>query len=505
MKIFKGLACLLIAMAIMSCSKMDDNLEKVIPADAAGVVSIDVKSILGKSGLVNDNNEFELPDGLKAVVDENDASPLSQLLVDMPVMGIDTDCRIYAFFTVKTFGAVVLMAIDDEAAARKVIERRTGSDFAQVDGLDCIYQEETFYAIHDNVLFVGRVNKPMEVSKPASAARRMLEHNVASIADDKEIMECIDAENDVNAFMKLDGLKLMLNGSSAYREVAGKFPLVEIFTESDVKAYIAAVNFGKEAVDLDVKVKVDDNSEYMKLLSTTLNTPDASFLKAIPESMDYIASMSVNGKEFVKLPQIDQLVKMFKKMPFIGRLDLASMLATIDGPVAAGLARDPYLDEWNAVIAAKSSDPNAVLAQISSFASALGQQPEIYDGEYIYQYENKMIKLGVKEGVLYVKMLNYEQTEGYAFDSQSVRDFFAGNAIGVYVNASGGNAKGAFKIGLNDKKNIKGSYVANDNVGNSIVSLLTVLCSVKPQAAFDSMDVAEQAMPGAIDELKPVH
>lgn len=502
MKIFKHIVLFVFIAILASCSNANEDLEKVIPADAAGVVSVNVESVLGKSGM-GKGDAFELPEALRAIVDENDDSPLCQLLNDLPVMGINIDSKVYAFFTVKTFGSVVLMSLDDEDAARKVIERRTGADFAQVDGLDCVYQEDVFYAVQDNILFIGKVNKPMEVSKPAGSAKRMLSRAASNITEDKEIMACIDAENDINAYLKVDGLKLLLNSSNTYCELSRKMPLLEIFTESDVQAYIASVNLNEHNADLDVKVKVDDNSEYIKLLSSTLSTPSADFLKAIPVSMNYIVAMSVKGNNFVKLPQIEQLVKMFKRMPFIGRLDIESMLSTIDGPVAIGLARDPNLDEWNAVVAAKSTNPEAVVSHISQFASALGQQPEIYDGEYIYQYENKMIKIGVKEGILFVKMLNYEQTEGYAYENDEARTFFEKSPMGVFVSASKGY--GSFKGGLTDMKAINGQFVPADKNANSTVALLQVLCGIKPVSVFEKMDAVDQYMPGAIDELKPVN
>lgn len=502
MKIFKHIAFFVFILILASCSNVNDDLEKVVPSDAAGVVTVNVKSVLTKSGIGNDG-DIVLPGALKSIIDDNDESPLCQLLTDLPVMGVNTDSKVYAYFTVKTFGSVVLMALDDEDAARKVIERRTGADFKHVDGLECIYQEDVFYTVQDKILFIGKVNKPMEVSKPASSAKRMLSGAASSIAEDSEVKACLDAENDVNAFMRVDGLKLLLNSSSTYREISRKLPLVEIFTESDVQAYIASVNFNEHDAVLDVKVKVDDNSEYIKLLSSTLSAPGADFLKVIPVSMDYIVAMSVKGDNFVKLPQVAQLVKMFKKMPFVGRLDIESMLSTIDGPVAAGLARDPNLDEWNAVIAAKSTNPDAVVSHIAAFASALGQQPQVYDGEYIYQYENKMIKIGVREGILYVKMLNYEQTEGYAYENNEARTFFEKSPMGVFVNSSKGF--GSFKGGLNNMKSIGGQFVPSDKNANSTLALLQVLCGIKPLSVFEQIEEVDQYMPGAIDELHPVN
>lgn len=490
---------------LTSCTNVNEDLKKIIPADAAGVVCIDLHSVATKSSVISDNNEFVIPDELKSIVDNNDDSPLCKLLIDLPVMGINIDSKVYAFFTIKTFSSVFVVALDDEEAARKVIERRTGADFKQVEGLDCVYQEDIFYTVSGNTLFVGKVNKPLEVSKVASNVKRMLSRNATSIANDQEITTCLDAENDVNAYLRLDGLKLMLNNSKTYREISRTIPLIDIFTESDVQAYVATLNFNDKNAVLDVAIKVDDNSEYIKLLSSTLNSPSAHFLKVIPETMDYIVSMSVKGNNFVKLPQVVQLIKTFNKIPFLGRLDIESMLNTIDGPVAIGFAHDTNLDEWNTVIAAKSTAPEAIVRQIASFALALGQQPEVYDGEYIYQYDNKMIKIGIKEGILYVKMLNYEQTEGYAYSNEEARAFFTKSSFGVFARSRNGEDGGYFSAGLNNMKSLEGNFVPINTNTNATSELFKVLCGIKPNSVFDNIETTEGYMPNAIDELNPVY
>ena len=101
-----SMALLLLVMA--GCAS--DNLEKMIPADATGVVSIDVPDILKKAGMIDDG-KIVLPQSLKQVIDANDTSPLCVLLNDLPQMGINTDDKAYAFFTAKTFGRVLLAVL----------------------------------------------------------------------------------------------------------------------------------------------------------------------------------------------------------------------------------------------------------------------------------------------------------------------------------------------------------------------------------------------------------
>lgn len=493
---------------VASCSNVSDNIEKMIPSDALGVMSINMSELLKKSG-VNDDGRIIIPDVVKTIVEENDASTFSTLMSDLPYLGLDTDGKAFAFFSNKTFGTVLLVPLDDEEAACKTIARRTGSDFAQVEQINCLYHEDNLYVVKDKVLMIGTVNKAMDVNKAAQAARNILTQQRKSIFENEHIKETLHADDDINAYLLQDGLKLILKKSKIYREIAQKLPLVEIFTQSDIKAYECHIMFEHDRANITTHIIADDNSDYNKLLHTTLAQADASFLKAIPNSMDYIISMSVKGDSFVKLQQIQQLIKMFNNIPFIGNIDLQGILSSIDGPIAVGVARDPHLaGEWNAVIAAKTTNPQMIVNQISSFASSMGQAPEIYDGEYVYQYENKMIKIGVVDRVLYLKMLDYEQTEGYAYELENVRGVFESSNIGFYVNPQVVQG-GTFTFGMSDNINGSGRFVPSDPKTHSAQALLKVLCSVKPKQPYDDMiDEDEEdytsTIGNAIDQLKPV-
>jgi len=509
----KWLKNMLMAIALLhlvGCSS--DNLEKMIPADATGVVCIDVPDILDNAGMMDDD-KIVLPPSIKQAIDENDSSPLCILLADLPQLGIDTDSKAYAYFTAKTFGRVILAQLDSPDQARKTLAIRMGGDFEKVEGLECMYVGDNLYAIDGKVLLVGTVNKAMEVSRVARAARNILNKTAASITDNKAAKEALhDNDAEISAWIQGKGLKYILNKSEVYRELSRKMPLIEIFTESDIDAVTCLIDLEKDAVNMDTRILAAPNSEYAQLLNSTLGQPSDDVLKAIPNSMDYIFTMCVKGDSFVKLKQIQQLLSMFGKLPYIGRIDLASILATVDGPFTIGLARDPHLEgEWNMVLATRSNNPQGVVKQISTFANAMGQAPEIYDGEYIYQYENKMIRIGVIDGILYLKVLDYEQTEGYAYEMEPVRQFFEGALVGIFAQTRNDSVNGYFDFGLDNIFTGKGHFYTNQSGANATVELLRSLCSIKAGDTFGNEDAEEDEndissfVSGAIDRLQPMH
>ena len=503
----KNLSIASLLLILAGCA--GNNLEKMIPADATGVVSIDVPQILKKAKMLDDG-DIVLPKSLTEVIDNNDTSPLCIVMSDLPQMGIDTDSKAYAFFTIKTFGRVVLAALNDPAKARKTLSLRTGGDFEKVEGLDCMYVKDNLYVIDGKVLLIGTVNKAMDINRAAKAAKGILSMTATSIADNKSVKDALHHKDAaINAWLQGKGLKTILNKSEVYRELSQKMPLIEIFTESDIDAVTFNIGLDEEQVEMDAQILAAENSEYAQLLNSTLGKPSDEVLKAIPNSMDYIFTMSIKGDHFVKLKQIQQLLTMFGKIPYIGQIDLASILSTVDGPFTIGLARDPHLEgEWNMVLATRSTNPEGVVQQISSFANSMGQAPEVYEGEYIYQYDNKMIRIGVIDGILYLKMLDYEQTEGYAYEMKPVRDFFGNALLGIFAQTHNDSVNGYFDFGLKDIFNGKGHFYTNQKNGNATLELLRALCSIKAGSGFGNEEENEDDfstfMSGAIDKLQPL-
>ena len=185
------------------------------------------------------------------------------------------------------------------------------------------------------------------------------------------------------------------------------------------------------------------------------------------------------------------------------------MIEAIDGPIAVGVANDPvFADEYNYVFAAQTSRADDIVKAISTFASSLGPDPELYDGELIYAYNNKQVRLGIAGNVVYVKMLDYEQTEGYAYELPDVRDFFAANPIGIYVRAKAGNTSGILNFGITHFVDGKGFFYTEKDDDNAAQVMLGILCSIKggddqsADSADDDLDL--NSITGAGDMMQSV-
>lgn len=494
------LFCMAGLLMMASCSNVNSNLEKMIPGDATGAVCVRMPEILEASGILS-HGDVVMPRSLQTVIDSHDEGLMSVLFTDLPYLGLDLEHNLYAFSWTKTFNSVLLVPLSDAKATRKTMGHRLEEDFKDVDGLSCIYKNDELYAIDGDVLLVGRVAKPVEVEKAVKSARSVLLKSYTSLLENDDVRACLhDDDTQINAYITLKGLKSLLNRSELYQELSEVMPLVEIFTESDIDNIELKAKIDEKEVNWTASIHAADNSEYMQLLNTTLSKPSADVLKAIPNSMDYIISISIKGDRFVELNQIKQLLDLVGKQPKLGALDLSSILTTVDGPFAVGLARDPMLEgEWNLVISATSRNPDQVMKQISAFANKMGQAPEMYDNEYVYEYENKMIRIGQIDGVLYVKLLDYEQTEGNANSLPKVHDVFAKSVIGLFAQTQLGQNKGYFDFGFTDNLNAVGHFYTDAADANVALEFLRAICVMQKSGGNQDFDASDMTLDGEDD------
>lgn len=504
MKFFKLVFCMIMLAISSSCSNVNDKMMKMIPSDSKGVICVKTPEIIKKAELVK-NGEYVLPAQLKKIIESHKSSVFCAVASDLSNSGFDYEHNIYVFLTDRVFKTVALFPLDDESKAMATLEKVTDNGSTEISGVKYINNQDTYYVAKNGVLLVGTLNKLTDPKSAVAEAVRILDQEKTSITDNDDVKKCLNDEGELNAYLDVKGLNALLSKNKRYQQLAQKMPIIGIFTESDIKALVCNLKIDKSTASVSAKIKVDDNSDYVKLLTTTLGKPSGDFLKVIPNSMEYIVSMSINGANFSKLAQMQQITNAFKKVPNMAQLDLSGIVSTINGPLAIGLARDPYLHgEWNMVIAAKAQNPDLILGNIIRYAQSMGQAPEKYDSEYVYQYNNKQVNVGVNGDVVYVKMLDYEQTEGYAYELPDVRDFFAKSPIGIFVHSKLDSTSGFFNFGITNYVDGSGFFYTQNETDNAALVLLEILCDAQGNDGQNSAeeDVDLNELTGAGDFMQ---
>ena len=502
MKLFRLLLFVVISAAMMSCSNKNEHLEKLISKDVAGVVCINVPNVLEKSE-IKSGDELVIPDALKSIINSNEDLTFGQVVKNIPNLGIEIKDRAYLYFPNDMFDYVALIAINDEDKAKTLISHRTGEQFADFNGVDCVMSDMGVWGIDDGVLLYGNLRVATDIKKAAKWIKATLDYEGESIADHPEANGLLDPDKEVTAYFDMQKISRMMRGSAVVSNVVKSYPIASLLLDSDIKAVKMDMSFKGNRGDVNVDVIADDNGEYATMMNTLLQKPSNSFLCTIPNSMKLVMSMSVNGRAFASLPQVQKMIKMVNDMPFLGRLDITSMIEAIDGPIAVGVANDPvFADEYNYVFAAQTSRADDIVKAISTFASSLGQDPELYDGELIYAYNNKQVRLGIAGNVVYVKMLNYEQFEPNFDGDKSINKFFAEMPLGIYSQITNNKVQSTLSFGLKNMHSATGAFLTQEKE-NAMLQFISFLCSIKPVGNYD-IDMGEFDETNMVGDFQPL-
>ncbi len=488
LKLHKCVMCVALLLVVLcGCNRGDKHLLGMIPEDATVVARIDVEKILSEGDMLK-GGKPAIPDRLKAAIDENEESAFSQLLRVLPRFGLDVESNVYVFFTNKTFRYVVLARIDDEDAAKQLIERETGLKFKKMHDRDFLHYLDYAFVIDDGVLFYGKANRSTADNVMGDAAVSILNKNATSIDGHEDIMACLDADAEVNAWLNVKGITDALKSLPAVSDAMRRSPGLMLLTDIDVDALGIHLKLEKESAKLTAEIKAGKSSDYVRLLETTLAGADNSFLKAIPSSMQYVIAASVNGEALVNLEQVNALLKRLSMYPQLDELDVRQMLASINGPLAIAVSpsympsdnADDFAADLNVTIAAKTKDAEGIIAQIKQFASSMGQPDYFKNGRHVYNYGGKPLLVGAIDDIVYLTRLDHELLEGNYFDDYpDCKDRFGQSALGLYVQSKVNDYSSFFNFGLSSPTKGDGLFYTADENDNVVLALLSILTSIK--------------------------
>lgn len=498
MKVTKALYVALICALLASCESKNEHMEKLIPSDVAGVICLNMPNIVEKSG-IKQGDDLKVPETLKTILKNNEDSWICKLVKNVPNVGIEIKEKAYIYFPTKDFKYVMLLAVTDEEKARTLVSHKTGSKFTSDSGVDYAVSGNDIWAVADGILLNAELRSADDAVKAADLAAAILDYEGKSVIEVEDAKLISSQDKEVMAYFNAKSIEETLKSNPIVSTWVKEYPILHLLLDNDMRSISFDMAFNKDKGTFNVNLNMDENCQFSTLLDAVLEKPSNTFLSTIPNTMEVIMSLSVNGSRIVKLPQVREMIKKVNGMPFLGSLHIDSIVGAISGPIAFCAAEDPYFDgDYNYVFAAETSKPLYVVDMISRFASSIGQDPEIYDGEYIYSYNNKQVKVGINNNVVYIKMLNYEQTEGYANEIESMNNFFSSSNLGVYAQLTNKTINSSLSLGLTSKNKMSGEFKANNN-GNALLQFIKMLCLIEPVNEYDydmSESISDDAMVG---------
>ncbi len=492
-KLYSALLAVLVVVCAASCSNQDKRLQGMIPATATGVMSVDVPRIVELAGGAANDDQYSVPAAIKELGEAENASPLAQMLANLPNSGVSSGARTYTFFTRDEFRWVLLLPLADASIATKSIGRMLGHGLREVSGLQYARQDQLSYAVAGDVMLIARENRPATDEALAQALAAIAAGKAKSMLDVADMKESINADGDITAWFDVPGLNQLLSTVPAVKQLVERVPLLSIITDSDVESFNLLAKFEQSGASLTMNVKAGENSDFVRLLDKVKAQPSADFLKVIPTTMRCVTAVSVNGEALMQLEQVKRSVNLLSNLPRLDKLGLRDIVNGIDGPLAIGFApsfmmgdegESSFADDWNITVAARSKQPQQVVDAIKAFAAEMGQPDYEKDGRHVYNWGGKPVYVGAVGDIVYATRLDHELLEDMYWDYPDVRDRFASNPVGFYLQTDVRDAQGAvatrafFNIGFKDYSQATGLFYTANDTDNSALVLLQLLCSV---------------------------
>lgn len=495
--------CMVMLLA-SSCGKSNEDVEQLIPGDAVLVMKVDMKSLVEKAGVVNDEQQLRYPSSLLEVMDEHDVNVLSVLLRDMPLMGLNVGNNAYFYVPEKIFDHVLILPLSDEKKAEALYENNTGESFAKREGVNALVDGHSIYVVQDGVLVKATTKNASESEKALKVLKSLMgQKEDKSIRANESAMKVLSEPCDVALYADMQKFQTIMRSELMYYDNDTYRPLIMMLTSADIESLHMTMNFDGGEMRLETNLTSMENGTFLKWLDSVLAAPSSAFLKAIPNSMTSIFAANIDGKTLVDMKAVREMLKALNAQPYMRRLDFASMFSTIRGTLAVASAEDDYIKgEYNHVLAAQSTDTKKVLTTISDFAQMWGQDPVVRGGVYVYEYDDKQVTVSAMDDVVYAKMLNYEQTEGYAADDEHLVKFFSENKIAFYAKDRFG---GEFTYGMKEAKCGTGHYRGAED-SNAVVEVLKLLCGVASRDVYANAHatVVPSGNDGIPFELEPI-
>lgn len=480
MRIFKALLMCALILAVASCDSDESKLKKLIPADASAVIRIDLNGIIEKAGMMDGDGKIAVPDSTLDIAAMHPDNMVARIVSLLPSGGIDVECPIFIFYDNRSM-PVALIKAKDIHLLEDDISTMAGDNFVDYNnkGVRHLRDKDFSYALQDEVLVLRIVpaNAPYEADMPSNYYQS-LKTSPKLFDEEEQISEFLENGSDVNAYIKA-------------KCVDECFPLTNplfltLLRGHDFDALKMSLNIDmpKMIATLTTSIDSPNGSNYNQLATTVLSRPSCAFLDVVPESMETVISLSVDGELALQLPQVKTALSLLAGTP-LKQLDVTSLLREVDGPLAFAFAQDPFFNDYNMVIAAQAKHPQVMVDTISAFASALGQDPLIVRGEHIYEYENKQVSVGVRDNVFYLKAISYDDSgESPLSQMPDATELFNKSIFAVYTPAKiGDEVVGFFTYGMNDHKNGEGLFYTVDNADNLALTLIELLCTVPTRAA----------------------
>ena len=398
---------------LVSCSS-EKRYVNVLPENAGAVVSLDLKQLVQKSDLSEEDTRAlvdKMKNALGDGLDVQSTELIDRILADPGESGLDIGKNVYLFMDAEMSKAGLLTCVQDKEkldALVKLFEKQKLTKSVGDEGAcRMAVMDMTVLAYSENTCLLLFSDKVTENELKKWASDLMSQEEKGSFSESKAFKGMENMNGDISAYVSMDLLP------AQYKMMAkASMPATVDWKDIDV---LAGMHFEKGRMILDLETVVNDKlkKEWSGIQSIYSHKTTHKFLEMFPKDALMWLSVGLKG---------DKLYEVLEKDPRLATqlngvqsmFDLKSMLEAVDGEVVFGLsgAKAPsfaLLAEVNNSDFMTSFESLKPMLEMTEGRMKLvdrGQDAyelQMADGKMIGSVSGSAsIYLGVKDGVFYL-------------------------------------------------------------------------------------------------------
>lgn len=423
------------SLIIASCSSGDKDLLALIPEESAGVIGINVESLVKKSGASLENGGLVLPNELKSLI--GDDKNVASVLKDLPNCGIDFASKAYIYMGSSDFDFALLAKIDDKASFEKFLSKYGNTNIERKGEYSYIIKSNELLMFSETALFIGsKYNTPN--NEIVENGLNIFKSNAKNIGENSKAVSFLTQSDDLLGYFNCKTLASSLYPIMSNFGLSAQAKMATEALSKDYEALTFTMNFNESDIAIVGDFVAAKDSKIQEQADKICGKPSADFLKLIPNNMDYIISMSVNGKGLMEINEFKAIIDQFSANQFISKNEIIKIIENINGPISAGMSMGQGRNSESYIMTVKTSDSGHLITVINKTVAMIGLSFTKNGDEYTCSFGRMNIVLGEKDGYVYVRV-NNTPTNDMAYSNPVLKDLYSKSIVGAYFNMQKGS------------------------------------------------------------------
>ncbi len=405
-KMISRLSVLAVLIVFLTACSKTSEYTNVIPADASVVASINLKSLAGKAGLDDKENEAAKQKVLEALKSGMNAATFQQVekvMKNPSESGIDVESPFYVFSSSSFPYPAIVGKVNNEDNLHASLDVMTKEQICQpvseADGYSFTTMNGSLLAFNNSTIMLVTVNGTSQTDKAKEGITALMKQTADnSIVKSGAFQKMEKQKSDVNFFASMEAIP------ATYRSQASMGLPAEVKPE-DI-TLVGGMNFekGKIALKSENYTENDAVKALLKKQMESFGKTNGTFVKYFPASTLMFFNVGIKGERFYNLLSEN---KEFRNTISIAKADeVKELFSSFNGDISAGLINVTMNSAPTFMLYAEVKNGNA-LETLYKNKQSLGLKRgedilELGKDEYVYKTKVMNIFFRIKDKQMYV-------------------------------------------------------------------------------------------------------